>query len=263
MTTRYEVLLVDDATELRDLIRESLEIDPRFVVTGMAGNGREGVAEAARLQPDVILLDLAMPEMDGLSALPLLRSASPDARIVVLSGFQRAPLAAAVIAGGAVGYLEKGGSPTELRSELLMVLGVLDSVHHLASRAAGLPADATSPRQARRFVTEALNEWNCAAALDTVALLTSELVTNAVVHAKSTPQIVVQATEHQLRIEVHDQELTSPVRRVPDAAGPGGRGLLLLDELATEWGVEPRPGGKAVWFTVARPTTPADEVDDA
>lgn len=259
--TRFEVLLVDDAAELRELIRESLEIDSRFVVTGMAGNGRDGIAEASRLQPDVILLDLAMPEMDGLSALPLLRSASPDARIVVLSGFQRAPLAAAVIAGGAVGYLEKGGSPTELRRELLLVLGVLgvlDSVHPLASRAAGLPADATSPRQARRFVTEALNEWNCAAVLDTVALLTSELVTNAVVHAKGTPQIVVQATEHQLRIEVHDQEHTSPVRRAPDASGPGGRGLLLLDELATEWGVEPRPGGKAVWFTVDRPPLPVE-----
>lgn len=257
MTTRFGVLIVDDATELRELIRESLEIDPRFVVVGMAGNGRDGVNEAARLQPDVILLDLAMPEMDGLSALPLLRAASPDARIVVLSGFQRAPLAATAMAGGAVGYLEKGSSPAELRSELLLVLGVLESVHHLASRAAGLPADATSPRRARRFVAEALHDWNCADALDTVALLTSELVTNAVVHAKSRPQIVVQATEDQLRVEVHDQEITSPVRRTPEANGPGGRGLVLLDELATDWGVEPRPGGKAVWFTIDRPRTSA------
>ena len=69
------------------------------------------IAEATRLQPDVILLDLAMPNLSGLDALPELHRVAPNAQIIVFSGFASAAVADEVIALGAASYLEKGASP--------------------------------------------------------------------------------------------------------------------------------------------------------
>jgi len=80
-------------------------------VVGEASDGNNAVVEATRLQPDVILLDLAMPIRSGLEALPELRQVAPDARIIVFSGFARAIVADEVMALGAAGYLEKGTDP--------------------------------------------------------------------------------------------------------------------------------------------------------
>ena len=80
-------------------------------VVGEAVDGNEAIAEATRLQPDVILLDLAMPNRDGLEALPELRQVAPGAQIVVFSGFSSAIVLAQVIALGAASYLEKGANP--------------------------------------------------------------------------------------------------------------------------------------------------------
>ena len=77
-------------------------------VAGEAADGDEAIVEAIALQPDVILLDLAMPKRSGLEALPELRRVAPDARIVVLSGFESANVAEEVLALGAASYVEKG-----------------------------------------------------------------------------------------------------------------------------------------------------------
>ena len=79
------VLVVDDEKDFRFLARAILEEDGRFEVVGEAADGQEAIVEAARLRPDVILLDLRMPGMDGLRALPRLLVASPKSRIVVVS----------------------------------------------------------------------------------------------------------------------------------------------------------------------------------
>ena len=65
----------------------TLEDVPEFTVVGEASSGEEGIAVAASTQPDVVLLDLSMPGMDGVRALPLLLEAAPDTRVVILSGF--------------------------------------------------------------------------------------------------------------------------------------------------------------------------------
>ena len=80
-------------------------------VVGEAADGNEVIAEAARLQPDVILLDLAMPNLSGLDALPEVHRVAPNAQIIVFSGFASAAVADEVIALGAASYLEKGASP--------------------------------------------------------------------------------------------------------------------------------------------------------
>jgi DNA-binding NarL/FixJ family response regulator len=81
---------------------------PGLRVVGEAADGNDAIVEAIRLQPDVTLLDLAMPKRSGLEALSELRRQAPEARIIVLSGFASANVAEEVAALGATSYLEKG-----------------------------------------------------------------------------------------------------------------------------------------------------------
>ena len=85
---KWSVLLVDDTNELRLLMRLILERTGRFKVVGDAEDGAEGVALAEKLQPDLVVLDINMPVMDGAEALPLIRAASPHSRVVIFSGIE-------------------------------------------------------------------------------------------------------------------------------------------------------------------------------
>ena len=113
---RWSVLLVDDTIDLRLLLRMALERTGRFEIVGNADNGREGVELAERLQPDLVVLDLNMPVMDGAEALPLIRAASPRSRIVIFSGIEGNP--ARWNNAGASRYLVKGTPTSELVSQL-------------------------------------------------------------------------------------------------------------------------------------------------
>lgn len=115
---QYRVLVVDDAEDLRALVRIKLEHHGGFTVVGEAANGEEAVMRAAELQPDLVLLDLSMPRMDGLQALPLICDAVPGVRVVVLSGFDADPMAEKALAAGAVKYIEKGRAISGLDSLL-------------------------------------------------------------------------------------------------------------------------------------------------
>ncbi len=108
------VLLVDDVADLRSLFRQALAHDDRIIVVGEAADGIEAIERAAELKPNVIVLDLAMPRLDGLRAIPRLHEAAPGTRILVLSGFSSPKLAARVVASCATGFIEKGIPPTEL-----------------------------------------------------------------------------------------------------------------------------------------------------
>jgi PAS domain S-box-containing protein len=111
---KKRVLVVDDADELRVLLRGRLERTPGFTVVGEAADGIAAVAAARELQPDLVLLDLAMPRMDGLEALPLIRKAVPGVRVIVFSGFDQNTLAQKAIAAGADHYMVKGGPMSKL-----------------------------------------------------------------------------------------------------------------------------------------------------
>lgn len=108
MTKRWRVLLVDDSEDLRMLLRLKLESWERYEVVAEAGDGEVAVRLAAEHQPDLVMLDLAMPTMDGLQALPLIREAAGEARVIVLSGFDQGLMADKARAAGADGFLEKG-----------------------------------------------------------------------------------------------------------------------------------------------------------
>jgi CheY-like chemotaxis protein len=115
---RERTLLIDDADDLRLLLRMVLESSGRYEVVGEAADGEAGVREARATEPDVVLLDLSMPRMDGLEALPHLQRVAPGARVIVLSGFAEGKTAAAALAAGASAYIEKGVAPDELLAQI-------------------------------------------------------------------------------------------------------------------------------------------------
>lgn len=113
-TSTRRVLIVDDAEELREVLTLFMERAEGLEVVGEAVDGLDGVEKARDLQPDVVILDIAMPRMDGLQALPLIREASPGARVVILSGFGDSTMAEDAMRAGADHYVQKGGRLSEL-----------------------------------------------------------------------------------------------------------------------------------------------------
>ena len=112
------VLIADDVPELRLLLRLALESEGNFEVVGEAKDGVEALQMATDRRPDAILLDLAMPVMDGLQAIPHLKEQSPDAKILVLSGFDAGKMKNEALEAGADAYLEKGAATAGILSAL-------------------------------------------------------------------------------------------------------------------------------------------------
>src|SRR5881227_2449448 len=104
--SKVRVLLVDDLADIRLVMRLLLEADGRAEVVGEASNGVEAVRLAAELHPDAVVLDLRMPGMDGVSALPLIRDAAPGAVVVALSALPVGPMTDRAIDLGAT-YIRK------------------------------------------------------------------------------------------------------------------------------------------------------------
>lgn len=123
------VYLCDDVPDIRRLTRRAFEEDPGkeqppLEVVGEAGDARTAIAEVAALQPDVVLLDLAMPGMHGLEALPRIKEEAPATSVVVFSGSSRAQMAAAALAHGADAYISKGAPLRTLRDAVRQASGV-------------------------------------------------------------------------------------------------------------------------------------------
>jgi NarL family two-component system response regulator LiaR len=112
--TRIKVLVVDDHAVVRQGLRTFLELQEDLEVVGEAGDGAAAVAEAERLEPDVVLMDLAMPGTDGVEAIRTLRSRVPDARAIALTSFSDDERVFGAVRAGAAGYLLKDTDPAEL-----------------------------------------------------------------------------------------------------------------------------------------------------
>jgi len=112
------VLLVDDHTAIRQALRMMLESEADMAVVGEAGDGAEGVAVATKLEPDVTIVDLAMPGMGGLAAIPALRKAAPRTAILVFTMHESAAYVHEAMRTGARGYLLKSAHKEELLSAI-------------------------------------------------------------------------------------------------------------------------------------------------
>ena len=108
------VLVVDDHAVVREGLRTYLELQDGIEVAGEAADGAEGVAAAERLQPDVILMDLVMPRLDGVGAMRELRVRLPAARVIVLTSFTDDAKLLPAVQAGAAGYLLKNAQPAEI-----------------------------------------------------------------------------------------------------------------------------------------------------
>ncbi len=108
------VLLVDDHTVMRQGVRMLLTLDPEIEVVGEAANGREAVNACHQLQPDVVLMDLLMPVMDGLTAITEIRRDLPAIEIVALTSVLEDSIVTDVVRAGAIGYLLKDATGEEV-----------------------------------------------------------------------------------------------------------------------------------------------------
>ena len=114
MTERIRILVVDDHAVVREGLRAFLGLQPGFEIVGEAADGEEAVERAAQLDPDVILMDLVMPKLDGVSAMRALRQRCPRCRVIVLTSFLEDDRLLPALEAGAAGYLLKNSQPAEL-----------------------------------------------------------------------------------------------------------------------------------------------------
>ena len=235
------VLLVDDVAEVRRLVRTSLRFRGGFEVVGEATDGAEAVALAGRLRPDVVVLDLGLPDLAGREVLTRIREEAPEAKVVVFSGLEAEDR----------GWFDENAAGYVVKDADLGYLGdLLESVVRDSSAEAvlDLPDDLSSVATARRFVREKLLEWGHDASVDDAMLVVSELAANALTHAESSYRVRVAAAGPALRIEVEDDGTGTPEPQPLTETEEHGRGLHLVGALAASWGMEAgESGGKRVW----------------
>lgn len=128
------VFLVDDQTMIRAGFKSLLGRDPRFVVLGDLGDPREAIGVIAELKPDVVLLDISMPGLSGIDALPLIRKGHPRVKVVMLTHHEGETFVEQALRAGADGYLSKDSEPAEL---VLALQSVHQGKMYLSPRVAG------------------------------------------------------------------------------------------------------------------------------
>jgi NarL family two-component system response regulator LiaR len=134
MTEQIRILIADDHAIVRHGLRALFATQPDLELVGEAADGVEAVQQAAALQPDVILLDLAMPRKTGLEALADIKRADPNARILILTSFAEDDQVFPAIKAGALGYLLKDTSPRELLQAIRDVYRGEVSLHPMIAR---------------------------------------------------------------------------------------------------------------------------------
>jgi NarL family two-component system response regulator LiaR len=149
------VLIVDDHAVVREGLRTYLGLQDGIEIAGEAANGREAVAEAERLRPEVILMDLEMPELDGVGAMRELRRRGVECRVIVLTSFSDERRLLPAIQAGAAGYLLKDAEPREVvravraahEGETLLAPAVAARLVEAIAEPAGAPAQRLTPRE--------------------------------------------------------------------------------------------------------------------
>jgi len=134
MDGSIRVLIADDHAIVRKGIRALLATEPDIEVVGEAASGQEAIAETQRLRPDVVLMDLLMPELDGIDVIRRINQRQPETRILVRTSFATDDKIFPAIKAGALGYLLKDSSPEELAQAIHQVHRGESSLHPVIAR---------------------------------------------------------------------------------------------------------------------------------
>lgn len=210
------VLIVDDHAVVRQGLKTFLELSHQeqaegqrllpIEIVGEAANGREAVELACKTQPDIILLDLVMPELDGLQAIPLLRQGSPASRILVLTSFAEDHRVLPAIQAGAYGYLLKDIAPQALAQAIRGAFAGDVQLHPLAAQhLMAAAARAQAPAQKRKAEQAGLTERE----LEVVRLIATGLnnhsIAERLVVSEKTVKSHVGSVLHKLDLEDRTQ----------------------------------------------------------
>jgi CheY-like chemotaxis protein len=243
---RLRVLLVDDAAEIRQLVRTALRFRGGFEVVAEASTGHEALTLARAEQPDVVVLDLGLPDLAGEEVLTRIRAESPRSKVVIFSA-RDAP-DRAWFADRVEGFVLKDAT-LDLLVDVLASVGSRTEEHLDLE----LPADPASVAEARAFVRTTFASWDVDYELtQDVLIIASELVTNAITHANSACELRLAADEAKVRISVLDRGDGTPDLLAHSDTRPHGRGLHIVGALSTAWGVDRMPEGKLVWAQIRR-----------
>lgn len=244
MVDLVRVVVVDDVIEVRQLLRSALRFggQGRFAVVGDAATATEAVAVTQRLQPQIVVLDLGLPDLSGHSLVASIREAAPYAKIVVFTG---------AVADDEEWFARRT-SGYVLKDQLATLVDTLVAISNPtvgASSSLSLPRHPASLAIAREHVRVQLHAWALLSLVDDTVAVVSELAGNAVEHARTGFDLRLLVREgHALRVEVADHGPGSPEPTTPEDTDERGRGLMLVSKLASSWGVEAIPGdGKTIW----------------
>jgi DNA-binding NarL/FixJ family response regulator len=154
--SRISVYLVDDQALLRAAFKSFIQQTPGFSVAGEAGDARSAISEIGRLRPDVVLLDITMPGLSGIDAIPSVREAFPRIRILMVTHHEGESFVQDAIERGADGYLSKDSDPNELAIAIRSVVRGQPYVSPKVARAliAGKPAPSRAAVASVRSLTD-------------------------------------------------------------------------------------------------------------
>ena len=135
MSTAIRTLLVDDQYLIREGIASLLELEDEIDVVGMAENGKDAIAQALKLKPNILLMDVRMPEMNGVEATAKIKQALPTCQIIMLTTFDDEEFVVQSLLAGACGYLMKDIPPKDLAQAIKLAHA---GVFQLAPEVAGM-----------------------------------------------------------------------------------------------------------------------------
>ena len=221
-----KILLVDDHAPVRRGIRQLLELKTDFEIVGEGSNGMEAVAQVDELDPDIVLMDMNMPIMNGVEATRTIRERHPTVKVLALTAFGEMPLVAAMVKAGAAGYLLKGGSADEL----------IDSLHAVARGQGALDKEVT------RGVMDDMaalykKEQERADALAELDRMKTEFV-SVVSHELRTPLTSIKGSAATLRRNWSDVDDPTRVEFLNSIDGQCDRLTSIVEKILTVSGIQ-------------------------
>jgi signal transduction histidine kinase len=220
------VLIVDDNVHVRGGLRQLLDFQEHIQVVGECADGREAVSEVGRLSPDVVVMDMRMPEMTGAEATAVIKQDHPDVKVLALTAFGEMDMVSEMVKAGADGYLLKGGSAEEL-------LRSLDAVYD---------GEAALGREVTRGVMQNLaqlyrEEQERTRSLADLDRMKTEFV-SVVSHELRTPLTTISGGVSTLKYKWDDLDESTKLELLGSMSNQCERLSLMIDKILTVSGIQ-------------------------